>query len=95
MEKAHSHRAGNKAQGGKALTVDLAAFFRELEAAPKDESGALTSEEVAGALGIGIIAARTKIKAALKAGMASVKQKPWTCMDGRVRLVPAYVFGKA
>ena len=92
MAKAHPDRAGNKAGGRKALTVDLAAFFKELEAAPKDETGALTSEEVAEALGIGIVAARSKIKAAMKIGRARVKQKPMPCMDGRVRLVPAYVF---
>lgn len=83
---------GRKAGSGKTLTVDLESFFRELQTAPKDESGALTSEEVAGALEIGIVAARDKIKAAIKIGRARVKQKPITCMDGRVRLVPAYVF---
>ena len=91
MEKTHPDRASYKAKGGTALTVDLQALFAEL-AQRSEESGALRAEEVAEILGIGTIAARDKIKAAIKAGRARPTKKPYKYMDGRSGLVSAYIF---
>jgi len=91
MAKTHPGRAGDKAKGGAALTVDLQALFAEL-AQRSEESGALRAEEVAEILGISTPAAREKIKAAIAAGKARPTKKPFAYMDGRNGLVPAYVF---
>ena len=91
MEKTHPDRASDKAKGGTALTVDLQALFAEL-AQRTEGSGALRAEEVAEILGVSTLAARDKIKAAIRAGKARATKKPHAYMDGRTGLVPAYVF---
>lgn len=91
MGTARHAGTGRKADPGQALTIDLQALFAEL-AQRTEGSGALRAEEVAEILGIGTMAARDKIKAAIRAGRARATKKPYQYMDGRTGLVPAYVF---
>lgn len=91
MGTARHAGTGSKADPGQALTVDLQKLFAEL-AQRTEGSGALRAEEIAEILGVSTLAARDKIKAAIRAGRARATKKPYQYMDGRTGLVPAYVF---
>lgn len=91
MAKAHPDRAGNKTSGGKTLTVDLAAFFKELEAAPKDESGAMTTQEIMAATGRSMPDVQALLGRAKAAGRLKVVKVPREALDGAYRRVPGYI----
>lgn len=58
-----------KACSGQSLTVDLESLFRELQAAPKDESGALTTREIVDLTGKSFYAVDNLIREACSKGL--------------------------
>lgn len=85
--------AGRKASASKALTVDLEAFFKELATAPKDESGAMTTQEIVAATGRGPGAVQALLVKAKAAGKLRVVKVPREALDGAYRRIPGYVLG--
>lgn len=91
MAGAPSAGSGRKAGAGKTLTVDLAAFFKELETAPKDESGAMTTQEIMAATGRSMPDVQALLGRAKAAGKLKVVKVPREALDGAYRRVPGYI----
>ena len=82
---------GRKSGSGKTLTVDLEAFFRELQEAPKDESGAMTAQEIIAATGLSMDGVWALLRKAKAAGRLKVVKVPREALDGAYRRVPGYI----
>jgi hypothetical protein len=91
MAGASASGSGRKAGAGKALTVDLEAFFRELQEAPKDESGAMPTQEIVEATGRSLHDVQALLRKAKAAGRLLVARVPREALDGAYRRVPGYI----
>lgn len=91
MAGASASGSGRKAGSGKALTVDLEAFFRELQTAPKDESGAMTTQEIVDATGRTMKDVQDRLRTAKALGRLKVVRVPREALDGAYRRVPGYI----
>ena len=91
MGSTSSAGKGRKAGSGKTLTVDLEAFFRELQEAPKDESGAMTTQEIMATTGRSMPDVQALLGKAKAAGRLKVVKVPREALDGAYRRVPGYI----
>ena len=67
----------------------LEALRKALEAAP-DDSGAMTTEELARAMGCSIETMRKRLKGFLRSGAAECVKVQRECIDGRTQKTAAY-----
>lgn len=67
----------------------LEALRKALEAAP-DDSGAMTTEELAAEMRCNVPAVRGKLKALLAAGKAECVKVPRPRIDGATQMTPGY-----
>lgn len=92
MATAHSQDKIGASCRAESLEIDFDSLFSGVELQPGGDG--YTTGEIAERSGVSVEVTRRRIKQALAVGICTVTRKRVHTIDGRVALVPSYVFNK-